>query len=206
LCVYMEEVSTIEGSPMSHPQKSDRSRQRPLSAALVAAIVAGAAIFAVTGVALANSFTLGTAKNVKVTNATNRKQAAKTEGITVNSRGVAVYELLPETIHHPLCTSTQCLQFWPPVTVASAKTNLTAAPGVKGKLGIWHRHGFFQVTLGAHPLYTFSVDKNKTGIAMGDLVKGFGGTWHVLPAGSSSKAKQAPTPAPPMTSGLPTPY
>jgi len=202
----MGEVSTIEGSPMSRPQKSDRSRQRPLSAALVAAIVAGAAIFAVTGVALANSFTLGAAKNVKVTNATNPKQAAKTEGITVNSRGVAVYELLPETIQHPLCTSSQCLQFWPPVTVASAKAKLTAAPGVKGKLGIWHRHGFFQVTLGGHPLYTFSLDKNKKGIAMGDLVKGFGGIWHVLPAGSNSKAKQAPAPTPPMTPGLPTGY
>jgi predicted lipoprotein with Yx(FWY)xxD motif len=189
---------------MSRPQKPDRSRRRPLSAALVAAIVAGAAIFAVAGVALANSFTLGTAKSVRVTNATNPKQAAKTEGITVNSRGVAVYELLPETIHHPLCTSTKCLGLWPPVTVASGKTKLTAAPGVKGKLGIWHRHGFFQVTLGGHPLYTFSFDKNKRGIAMGDLIQGFGGTWHVLPAGSSSKAKQAPTP--PMTSGLPTGY
>jgi predicted lipoprotein with Yx(FWY)xxD motif len=194
---------------MSRPQKSDRSHPRPLSAALVAAIVAGLAIFTVTGVALANSFTLGAAKNVKVTNATNPMQAAKTEGITVNSRGVAVYELLPETIHHPLCTSTQCLQFWPPVTVASAKTKLTAAPGVKGKLGIWHRHGFFQVTLGGHPLYTFSLDKNKKGIAMGDLVHGFGGIWHVLPAGASSEAKQAPgpnSPPPPMTPGLPAGY
>jgi predicted lipoprotein with Yx(FWY)xxD motif len=202
----MGEVSTIEGSPMSRPQQSDRSRPRPLSAALVAAIVAGLAIFAVTGVALANSFTLGAAKNVKVTNITNPKQTTKTEEITVNSRGVAVYELLPETIHHPLCTSAACLKAWPPVTVKSAKTKLTAGPGVKGKLGIWHRHGFFQVTLGGHPLYTFSVDNNKKGIAMGDLVHGFGGIWHVLPAGSSAKAKQAPTPTPPTTPGLPTGY
>jgi predicted lipoprotein with Yx(FWY)xxD motif len=202
----MGEVSIIEGSPMSRPEKSGRSRPRPLSAASAAAIVAGLAIFTASGVALAGSFTLGAAKNVKVTNVQNAKQAAKTEGITVNSRGVAVYELLPETIHHPLCTSTMCLQFWPPVTVASAKAKLTAAPGVKGKLGIWHRHGFLQVTLAGHPLYTFSVDKGKTGIAMGDLVKGFGGIWHVLPAGSSSKAKQAPTATPPVAPGLPTGY
>jgi predicted lipoprotein with Yx(FWY)xxD motif len=191
---------------MSRPLKSAGSRRRLQSVALVATIAAGLAAAAVTGVALANSFTLGAAKHVKVTNATNPQQAAKTEEITVNGHGVAVYELLPETIHHPLCTSTQCLQFWPPVTVSSAQAKLTAAAGVKGKLGVWHRHGFFQVTLAGHPLYTFSLDKNKPGIAMGDLVKGFGGIWHVLPAGSSSKGKKVAPTSPPTTPGLPTGY
>jgi predicted lipoprotein with Yx(FWY)xxD motif len=181
---------------MSRPLKSARTRWRPLPGALVAVVLAGLAVFAVTGIAVANSFTLGTAQNVKVTNATNAKQATKHEEVAVNGHGVAVYELLPETIQHPLCTSAQCLQFWPPVTVSSAKAKLTAAPGVKGKLGIWHRHGFFQVTLAGHPLYTFSLDKNKKGIAMGDLVKGFGGIWHVILAGSNHKSTQT---TPPMT-------
>jgi hypothetical protein len=38
---------------------------------------------------------------------------------------------------------------------------------------------------------------------MGDLVKGFGGIWHVLPAGSSGQGKQV---TPPPTAGLPTGY
>jgi hypothetical protein len=51
--------------------------------------------------------------------------------------------------------------------VPSAKTKLAAASEVKGKLGILHRNGLFQLTLGGRPLYHFSGDDSKTGNANG---------------------------------------
>jgi predicted lipoprotein with Yx(FWY)xxD motif len=184
---------------MSGPLNSARSRRRSLSVGLLVAVVAGLAVFAVAGLALAKSFTLGAAQNVKIITSASTKHAA----IAVNGRGRSVYELRPETVHHPLCTKGNgCFQFWPPVTVPSAKTKLTAAPGVKGKLGIWHRNGLFQVTLAGHPLYTFVEDSGK-GVANGDTLKSFKGTWHVIHVGSSSKSTQTT----PTTATIPmTPY
>ena len=156
------------------------------------AVVAGALAFAVagfTGLAIAGSShtTLGTSHNAKVG-----------ETIAVDSSGRTVYVLKPETTHHLLCTSKQCLQFWPPVTVKSAKAKLSKATGVKGKLGVIHRGGFFQVTLGNEPLYRFAEDK-KAGQANGDGINNFGGVWHVVTASSHKSGKS------PMTSGSSTP-
>jgi predicted lipoprotein with Yx(FWY)xxD motif len=92
-----------------------------------------------------------------------------------------------------------CRMFWPPVTVASAKSKVTAGPGVKGKLGIAHRGKIFQVTLNGHPLYTFSQDKTK-GKAVGDGVVAFKGTWHVW-AVTSSKSTSLPPPMQPLPPG-----
>jgi predicted lipoprotein with Yx(FWY)xxD motif len=137
--------------------------------------VAGLALAALTGLAMAKTHTtLGTASNATL---------GKT--IVVDSRGLTVYELKPETSHHLLCKTKACFNFWPPVKVASAKTKLTAAAGVKGKLGILHRAGIFQVTLAGHPLYRFSGDSAKKGMATGQGIKGFGGTWHVVTASST---------------------
>jgi predicted lipoprotein with Yx(FWY)xxD motif len=192
---------------MSRRLNSARSRRRPLSNALLATVVAGLAVFALTGLALAKTFTLGAAHNAKVTNAQN---VTKREAIAINTHGRAVYDLVPETIHHALCTSgNMCLKFWFPVTVSSAKAKPTTAPGIKGKLGIWHRNGFFQVTLGGHPLYTFIGDSQKN-VATGDTIKNFGGIWHVILAGSSSKSSKttppATTPTTPISPIYPTGY
>ena len=73
-----------------------------------------------------------------------------------------------------------CFQFWPPVKVTSAK-KLSGAHGVKGKLAVWHRNGFMQLTLGGHPLYTYAGD-SKRHVATGEGIKGFNGTWHVVKA------------------------
>ena len=78
------------------------------------------------------------------------------------------------------------MKFWFPVTIFSAK-KLTAAPGVKGKLGVWHRNGFFQATLRGRPLYTFIGDSKKA-VATGEGIKSFGGTWHVIKTSATTKA------------------
>src|SRR5260370_28683475 len=119
--------------------------------ALIAA-VAGFGVAGALGVAVAKTFTLGVGKNVKV--------GAKSESVATSS-GFAVYDLTGDSKTHPECTaSNMCFTFWPPVKVSSAK-QLSKAPGIKGKLGVWHHDGFNQVTLNAHPLYRFSGDSSK---------------------------------------------
>jgi predicted lipoprotein with Yx(FWY)xxD motif len=138
--------------------------------------LAGFGVAALTGLALAKSFTLTVDKNVKV--------AGKTENVVANSHGVVVYTLSGETTHHLLCTKAKgCLAFWFPV---KATTKLTAAPGIKGKLGRLHRDGLVQVTLSGHPLYTFKLDGGKKNVATGEGIPSFGGTWHVIVVKSSS--------------------
>jgi predicted lipoprotein with Yx(FWY)xxD motif len=142
--------------------------------ALIAA-VAGFGLAGVIGVAVAKTFTLQVGKNVKV--------GSKSEDVAT-SRGFTVYDLTGDTKAHPECTaSNMCFTFWPPVKVSSAK-QLSKPPGIKGKLGVWKRNGFNQVTLNGHPLYRFSGDSRK-GTASGEGIKSFGGTWHVIKASAS---------------------
>jgi predicted lipoprotein with Yx(FWY)xxD motif len=154
--------------------------------ALVAAIaaLAGFATAALVGVALAKTFTLEVAKNAMVT---NQAGATKRENIVVNSGGRAVYDLTGDSKSHPKCTKANgCFKFWPPVTVSSPK-KLSKGPGVSGKLGVWHRDGFFQVTVAGHPLYRFAPDSQRDH-ATGEGIHSFGGTWHVIKAAGSPGA------------------
>jgi predicted lipoprotein with Yx(FWY)xxD motif len=165
------------------------SRRLRFWAAALSAGLAGVALAALAGIAIAKVTTLGVAKNVKV--------GTKTENVVVDSHGITVYTLSDETTKpHVKLTCTKasgCFAFWFPVTVHSASTKLTAASGIKGKLGMLHRNGFFQVTLGGKPLYTFKFDatngKPVKGKATGEGVPSFGGVWHVIAAASSSHAQ-----------------
>jgi predicted lipoprotein with Yx(FWY)xxD motif len=109
-----------------------------------------------------------------------------TEKIVVDTHGRTLYVLSPETTHHLLCKSSECLKFWPPLTVHSSNTKLKDGPGVHGHLGILRRsNGVLQVTLAGQPLYRYSGDSSK-GQANGENIKTFGGTWHVLSAATSA--------------------
>lgn len=156
---------------------------RPVRAAVVAiAAAAGFASAALVGVAIARTFTLKVAKNAAVT---NQSGTTKHENIVVTSAGFAVYALSGDSQRHPKCTKGDgCFRFWPPVTVSSRK-KLSKAPGISGTLGVWHRDGFFQVTLGGHPLYRFAPDSQRAH-ATGEGIMSFGGTWHVVKDASSA--------------------
>jgi predicted lipoprotein with Yx(FWY)xxD motif len=133
-----------------------------------AILIAVAGLLAVTALALAKSTTVGVG---------TAQVKGHNEPVAVNSRGVTVYELAPESAHHLVCKSSACLSVWPPVR-ASGK--LTKAPGVAGKLGTVKRQGFEQVTLNGHPLYTFVEDAGRRGKAEGEGINNFGGVWHVF--------------------------
>ena len=165
--------------PLRNPLSPARPRRTALS--LVIAVI-GFTTAMLVGIAIAKSFTLKVEKNAKVTNQT---QVTKRETIATY-HGFAVYTLTGDSKHHPECVkANMCLMFWPPVTVSSA-AKPSKAPGIKGKLGVWHRNGFNQVTLNGHPLYTYSADTGN-GAATGEGIVAFGGTWHVL-KGSATKA------------------
>ena len=175
---------------MKTADRSDRrcrGGRRP-GAPVFVTVAVGIAVLAMTAFAVAKSTTLGVA-----TAKLSGPSGTRSEAIAVNSRGVALYELLPETTHHLLCTSSTCLGVWPPLKVASG-AKLTKAAGVSGKLGKLHRRGFTQVTLNGHPLYTFVEDAGQKGVADGDGLKSFGGTWHVLNEGQITNSTSTPTP------------
>jgi predicted lipoprotein with Yx(FWY)xxD motif len=134
-------------------------------------------------------------------------------GISTNvlaaSNGRTLYRLKPETTHHLLCTSSACLQFWPPLTVKSKSTKVKLPKGIKGKIGYLKRGKRWQVTLGGKPLYMYGGDSGK-GEANGQNIKTFGGTWLVLAVKSTNTQNTAPpmpnvAPPPPPPPGPPSP-
>jgi predicted lipoprotein with Yx(FWY)xxD motif len=123
--------------------------------------------------------------------------------VLVNAKGRTLYVLTPETSRHLLCTSSECLKFWPPLTVPSRGTKLVRGAGVHGRLAIMKRaNGMLQVTLNGLPLYRFAEDR-ASGEVNGQNFKGFGGIWHVLGV-SGAPSSAAPMSAPAPTTTTPT--
>jgi predicted lipoprotein with Yx(FWY)xxD motif len=173
-----------------------RRRGRPSSLVTFVALVTVAVVAMFAAMALASSSaapTVGSASNAKFG-----------EKIVVDAHGRTLYALHPETTHHLLCKSSECLKAWPPLTVHSSKTKLTTGSGVHGHLGILRRsNGTLQVTLGGLPLYHFSGDSAK-GQADGENIHSFGGTWHVISAATGAPLEPAMTETMPSTETMPT--
>jgi len=179
---------------MKSSSKHGRRRWPILGAGAVVVVVAVFGVVALSAAAVTKSDTVGVAK-AQLNGPSGRRQ----EPIAVTSKGGAVYELAPETTKHPLCTmSSGCFSVWPPLKAGSG--HLRKAAGVKGHLGTFRRDGFTQVTLNGRPLYTFVEDGGRKGVAAGDGLHSFGGTWHVFAEGkvvmttpSAGSGSSAPT-------------
>jgi predicted lipoprotein with Yx(FWY)xxD motif len=168
--------------------KHSGHRVRWATIALVAT-AAGLGTAALAGITLARTFTLQVARHAPVTNQSHKTTHAN---IVVNSKAKAVYTLTGDSKSHPECTkANNCFTFWPPVTVPS-RSSLSKAPGVKGKLGLWKRDGFLQVTISGRPLYTYVGDLQQRH-ATGEGVNSFGGIWHVRKAGSTTTTTHTTT-------------
>jgi len=159
---------------MRPSRNPDRRRRSLLGAGTVLVLAAVFGIAALTSAAATKSHSLGAAKT---------HVGTIEEPIAVNTKGVPIYELSPETTHHLLCTmSNGCFNFWPPVKVAHG-AKLTKGPGLKGRLGTFKRNGFTQLTLNGHPVYMFVEDGGHKGTAHGDKFHSFKGIWHVFKEG-----------------------
>ncbi|MFI4985765.1 MAG: hypothetical protein ACHQAV_07270 [Solirubrobacterales bacterium] len=153
-------------------------RVAPLALVLAGSLVA-------TALATAGALTIGSASN-----------SSLGKRVVVNAQGHTLYALSPETATHLLCKSSECMKFWPPLTVSSTATTLKDGAGVHGHLAILRRrNGLLQVTLRGMPLYRFSRDHAK-GQANGEGIESFRGTWHAV-AAASAKATTPRTPSPP---------
>jgi predicted lipoprotein with Yx(FWY)xxD motif len=173
--VNTDKVTTIGREQMSGNNSGAATRLRRMAIVIVT-MIAGVGTAVLVSAAVARTFTLNIAKDASVTNF-NTHVTTK-ENIATNSAGLAVYTLTGDSKTHPECTMANgCLSVWPAVKVASAG-KLSKASGIKGKLGVWRRDGFDQVTLGGHPLYTFKADTRHH--ATGEDITHFGGTWHVI--------------------------
>jgi predicted lipoprotein with Yx(FWY)xxD motif len=165
-------------------QQDGRTRRR---SRLVKTSAATATVALVAAVVAAMAFASST---VAIDSASNSTLG---EHVLVNSQGRTLYVLSPETTHHLLCKSAECLKFWPPLTVSSTKEKIKLGSGVHGKVGWFKRSGgTLQVTLNGLPLYRFAEDK-ASGEVNGQNFKGFGGVWHVL--GDSGKPSSTALPS-----------
>jgi predicted lipoprotein with Yx(FWY)xxD motif len=169
---------------------SSSRRRRWRHSGLLVTAVATALVFA-------GSLAAMTLASGNLTTVSSASSSTLGEQIVVDAHGRTLYALSPETAHRLLCKSSECLKFWPPLTVRSSKTKLLAGPGVHGHLAILRRSNrVLQVTLGGLPLYRYSGDQAK-GQANGQGIHSFGGTWHVLSATASTSPAMPAKPTTP---------
>lgn len=118
------------------------------------------------------------------------KDDAMQGSILANDKGFTLYTLTSGG-KAVACTGA-CLDAWPPATVPSG----TAASTLGGvKLGTTKSaDGTLMLTADGLPLYTFSGDKTATDAA-GEGLASFGGTWHVVKAGSGGATATTEAPA-----------
>jgi predicted lipoprotein with Yx(FWY)xxD motif len=174
----------------SQEQQTARSSGHRRVHRLAVGIVAGVLVFAGLLVALA----LAASTPSTVSSASNAKLGQQ---LVVEAHGRTLYALSPETAHRLLCKSSECVKFWPPLTVRTSKTKLTAGSGVHGRLALLRRaNGIWQVTLGGLPLYRYSGD-HAPGEANGQHIHSFGGTWHVISATGNASPATPTTPTAP---------
>ena len=103
--------------------------------------------------------------------------------VLVNGQGKTLYMLTSEMGGKITCTASNgCTKVWPETVVATG-TKATAGSGVQSALlgTVTGASGSPEVTYNNWPLYTFAGDPGP-GVAKGQGLTNFGGTWYVLSA------------------------
>lgn len=101
--------------------------------------------------------------------------------VLVNGQGQTLYMLTSEKGGKITCTAANgCIQAWPETLLTSGAT-AAAGSGVQSSLlgTVKDASGNLEVTYNHWPLYTFSGDSGP-GVAKGQGLTSFGGTWYVL--------------------------
>jgi predicted lipoprotein with Yx(FWY)xxD motif len=102
--------------------------------------------------------------------------------VLVNGQGQTLYMLTSEKGGKITCTQANgCTQAWPETLVTNGATRARAGSGVQASLlgMVKDASGNLEVTYNHWPLYTFSGDSG-SGVAKGQGLTSFGGTWYVL--------------------------
>ena len=102
--------------------------------------------------------------------------------VLVNGQGQTLYMLTSEKGGKITCTQANgCTQAWPETLLANGATTAKAGSGVQSSLlgTVKDASGNLEVTYNHWPLYTFSGDPGP-GVAKGQGLTSFGGTWYVL--------------------------
>jgi predicted lipoprotein with Yx(FWY)xxD motif len=98
--------------------------------------------------------------------------------ILVNAQGQVLYSFTKGGA--PVPCSASCLAVWPAVTLPAGVTAPTGSSAV-GTLGTTTSNGVTQITVGGLPLFTYAGD-SAPGVANGNNLVSFGGTWKVVKA------------------------
>jgi predicted lipoprotein with Yx(FWY)xxD motif len=102
--------------------------------------------------------------------------------VLVNGQGQTLYMLTSEKGGKITCTQANgCTQAWPETLLTNGATTAKAGGGVPSSLlgTVKDASGNLEVTYNHWPLYTFSGDSGP-GVAKGQALTSFGGTWYVL--------------------------
>ncbi|MGA2826539.1 MAG: hypothetical protein ABSF03_10490 [Streptosporangiaceae bacterium] len=166
-----------------------------------AVTVAACGSSASTGAASGSSPSSGSTSSVGTSSSVATVGAANVPGVgtvLVNGQGQTLYLLTSEKGDKLTCTkSSGCTKFWPEVTLPSGATAAKAGSGAQASLlgTVKDASGNLEVTYNGWPLYTFAGDSG-TGVAHGQGVTSFGGTWYVLNAsGDPVTGKSQPSPS-----------
>jgi predicted lipoprotein with Yx(FWY)xxD motif len=121
------------------------------------------------------------------TSASGIKTAKTSVGtVLVTSQGFTIYLFAIDKPNKSNCTSSECVQFWPPL-----KGHPSAASGanLSGKFGtITRAGGGTQATYDGHPLYLYKGDTSP-GQVRGNAINTSGGLWYAItPAGGRPAA------------------
>jgi predicted lipoprotein with Yx(FWY)xxD motif len=114
--------------------------------------------------------------------------------VLVNGQGQTLYMLTSEKGGKITCTQANgCTQAWPETLVTNGATTARAGNGVQASLlgTVKDASGNLEVTYNHWPLYTFSGDSG-SGVAKGQGLTSFGGTWYVL-SGSGNPVTSSPS-------------
>jgi predicted lipoprotein with Yx(FWY)xxD motif len=114
--------------------------------------------------------------------------------VLVNGQGQTLYMLTSEKGGKITCTQANgCTQAWPETLLANGAAAATAGSGVQSSLlgTVKDASGNLEVTYNHWPLYTFSGDSGP-GVAKGQGLTSFGGTWYVL-SGSGNPVTSSPS-------------
>ena len=123
--------------------------------------------------------------------------------VLVNGQGQTLYLLTSEKGGKITCTgSNGCTKIWPEIALPQGTTAAKAGSGVISSLlgTVKDAGGNLEVTYNGWPLYTYAADSGP-GVAPGQGIATFGGTWYVLNAsGDPVTGKSQPSGSSPSSS------